>query len=132
MSRVPELMLASALKPRTEALKQAGFAHETNMLDEAQAVMADIAEHAPSMRNATLILIPAIAREQLSAYRLIEPSDGQGVRWRLTKRGEEMAAVLQQQAPSVDPAQVARETAEFKARLRKTEAKLGIAEPDEE
>jgi hypothetical protein len=132
MSRVPELMIESALKPRTKALKDRGFEHETKMLDEALAVMAEVAEHPPALRNATLLIIPAIAREQLAAYQLIEPSDGQGVRWRLTDRGNEMAEVLRAVVPPEDPKRVAREAAELKRALRRTEAQFDIQDPDED
>jgi hypothetical protein len=132
MSRVPDLMLESALKPRAKALKDNGFGHEANMLDEAQAVMAEIAEHPPPLRNATLLIIPDIAREQLAAYGLIEPSDGQGVRWRLTARGNAMAEVLRATAPPEDPAKVAREAAQLERELRQTEAELDIHDADDD
>jgi hypothetical protein len=129
MSRVPDLLVDSELESRTTALRENGFEHETNMLDEALAVMAEIAEHPPSLRNATLLLIPDIAREQLAAYRLIEPGDAEGVRWRLTERGGQMAEVLRDAALAEDPEQAAREASELDIELRRSEAEFGVDDP---
>jgi hypothetical protein len=131
MSRVPDLLVGSELEPRAAALRENGFDHETNMLDEALAVMAEIAEHPPSLRNATLLLIPDIAREQLAAYQLIEPGDEEGVRWRLTERGGQMVEVLRDAAPAEDPEQVAREASELNEELRRSEEEFGVDDAKE-
>jgi len=126
MSTLPDLLIESALKPRVRALRENGFAHEAKMLDEALAVMIEIAEHPQRLQNAALLIIPDIAREQLAAYRLIELTGRQGTRWRLTARGSEMAGVLHAAAPAEDPTELAREAAALERELRQDDADLGV------
>lgn len=90
--------IVDLLQPEAaDALRQAisdGAPYYAPLLDETLAAFAIFGRQPPVTHPAALALMPAVAREQLHAYRLIDRGPGAAGRWTVTDAGREIAALL--------------------------------------
>jgi hypothetical protein len=125
-----ELLIVDLLDERVlEPLRQALTGHfdqEMLMQDESLAALALVGQHPPKLRGVALTIMPDVPRIELEAHDVIVATDGQGITWELTDKGEEMAALLAAAVPERTAEQRARDAqelddlkAEVKASLRK-------------
>jgi len=111
-----------------EVLVQHGLERLGGMRDETVAALASLGRHPANLRRATLSVMPLGIRNELDAFRLVEPRSADGLAWKLTPLGDEAASLLAEKLPALDEATQARAKASLAERRAEIEEKLGPLE----
>lgn len=120
---IVDLLDERALEPLRRAL--AGrFDPEMLMQDESIAALALVGAHPPKLRRAALAIMPDVPRIELEAHGVILATDGQGIAWELTDKGQEMAELLAAAIPERTPEQQARDAQELEELKAQVKASL--------